>query len=192
VVWAQEKVDTPVLKVGDKYTYRFDNGIEWTIENISNEKDLFISARTIPDGQYKGKQIIYLDKKDLSCVKVVRDGKEDREERGRLKQFYNFPLFSGKKWSYRYSSYNTAWHRDSDILAEFSAIRFEDVEVPAGKFRAFKVMVNLSIKDINRRGTYYYWWGPDVRSLIKWETDGSDFWKRQEYQKYELISFELK
>ena len=130
----------------------------------------------------------------MSCVKAIRGGKEDKEERGRLKDVYNFPLFSGKKWTSRYSFYNPAYRMDNDILGEYSVIGVEDVEVPAGKFKAFKVMVKLIIRELSPpqrqlSGVYYYWWAPDVRGLIKYETDGTEIFK---FRKYELVSFELK
>jgi hypothetical protein len=194
IVWAQEKAESPVWKVGDKWTYKTDTGIEWTNETIGDEKDLFIIARS---DKRPGKLILYYDKKEMSCVKAIKDGKEDKEERERLKRFYNFPLFSGKKWTSRYSFYNPAYRMDNDILAEYSVIGVEDAEIPAGKFKAFKVMVKLNITELRPpqrqlSGAYYYWWAPDVRGLIKYETDGSDIWEGARFRKYELVSFDLK
>ncbi len=133
----------------------------------------------------------------MTCVKAIRDGKENKEERARLKNVYNFPLFSGKKWTSRYSFYNPAYRMDNDISAEYSVIGVEDVEVPAGKFKAFKVMIKLGITELNPpqrqlSGAYYYWWAPDARGLIKYETDKSDIWEGAKFRRYELVSFSLK
>ena len=189
-IWAQEKAEPPVWKVGDKWTYKTDTGIEVTNETVGDEKDLFIIARS-------DKVTLYYDKKDMSCVKAIRDGKEDKEERDRVRKNYNFPLVSGKKWTSRYSFYNPAYRMDNDILAEYSVVGVEDVEVPAGKFKAFKVMVKLNITELRPPqrqlfGAFYYWWAPDVRGLIKYETDKSDIWERAKFRKYELVSFDLK
>jgi hypothetical protein len=190
IIWAQEKVESPVWKVGDKWTYKTDTGIEWTNEVIGDEKGLFIIAS-------RDKLILSYDKKDMSCVKAVRGKKEDKEETGRLKNLYNFPLFSGKNWTSRYSFYNPSYNMNNNILAEYSVIGVDDVEVPAGKFKAFKVMVKLSITELNPpqrqlSGAYYYWWAPDARGLIKYETDKSDIWERAKFRKYELVSFDVK
>jgi len=189
-IWAQEKAEAPVWKVGDKWTYKTDTGVELTNETIGDEKDLFITARS-------DKVTLHYDKKDMSCVKAIRDGKEDKAEGGRLKNFYNFPLFSGKKWTSRYLIYNPAYRMDNDILAEYSVVGVEDVEVPAGKFKAFKVTVKLNITVLGPRqrqffGAFYYWWAPDVRGLIKYETDGNSIWEVAKFRKYELVSFDLK
>lgn len=188
--WAQEKAESPVWKVGDKWTYKTDTGIEWINEVIGDEKGIFIIASL-------DKLILSYDKKDMTCVKAFKDGKEDKETIGRLKKYYNFPLFSGKKWNSRFSFYNPAYRMDNDISAEYSAIGVEDVEVPAGKFKAFKVMVKLNITVLSTperqlSGASYYWWAPDVRGLIKYETDKSDIWERAKFRKYELVSFDLK
>ena len=78
-IWAQEMAEPPVWKVGDKWTYKTDTGIEMTNETVGDEKDLFIVSRS-------DKVTLYYDKKDMSCVKAIRDGKEDKEERGRIRK----------------------------------------------------------------------------------------------------------
>jgi hypothetical protein len=189
-IWAQEKAELPVWKVGDKWIYKTDSGIELSNETIGDEKDLFIIARS-------DKVTLYYDKKDMNCVKAIRDGKEDKGERDRLRKHYNFPLFSGKKWSSHYSFYNPAYRMDNDILAEYSVGGVEDVEVPAGKFKAFKVMVKLTITELSPPqrqlfGAFYYWWAPDVRGIIKYENDRSKIFEQSRFQKYELVSVNLK
>ena len=128
--------------------------------------------------------------KSLKVEKRIKD----KGERERVKNVYNFALFSGKKWTSRYSFYNPDYSMDNDIVAEYSAIGVEDVEVPGGKFKAFKVMVKLNITELRPpqrqlSGVYYYWWAPDVRGLIKYESDGTQLFK---LRKYELVSFQLK
>jgi hypothetical protein len=188
--WSQEKCEAPVWKVGDNWTYRTDTGIEMTNEIVGDEKDLFVIARS-------DKVTLYYDKEDMSCVKAFRDGKEDKEERGRMRKHYNFPLLSGKKWSSRYSFYNPDYRMDNEILAEYSVVGVEDVEVPAGKFKAFKVMVKLNITEQRPPqrqlfGASRYWWAPDVRGIIKHETDRTSTWQRVRFQKCEMVSFHLK
>lgn len=197
ISWAQEKVESPVWKVGDKWVYKSDSGIETTMECVGDEKDLFVVNRNVSQGQRKGKSTLYYDKKDLTCVKITRNGKEDKEERDRMKKGFNFPLFPGKKWTSRYSFYNPAYNMDNDISPEYSVIGVEDVQVPAGKFKALKVMVKLNITELKPpqrqfSGVFHYWWAPDVRAIVKYETDRSSLFERAEYQKYELVSFELK
>lgn len=196
-IWAQEKAEAPVWKVGDRWAYKSDSGIEMTMECIGDEKDLFVLNRNVSQGSRKGKWTLYFDKKDMTCVKVTKDGKENKEERDRTKKGFNFPLFPGRQWTYSSSFYNPAYNMNHDVLTEYSVIGVEDVEVPAGKFRAFKVMVKITMTELSPpqrqfSGAYYYWWAPDARAIIKYETDRSTFFQRADFQRYELISFNLK
>jgi len=194
IIWAQEKVVAPVWKVGDKWTYRADNGWEWTVETISIEKDFYVNVWLMPEGGSKGEWKQFYEKKNMNCVKVIKDGKEDKEERNRLKKRYDFPLYEGKKWSLNYSSYSHSRHQYYDCFEEFLVGGFEDVEVPAGKFRAIKVKVKFTVLEQPRNlmGIYHYWWSPDVKAIIKEQKEMADVWRKAEYMKYELISFELK
>jgi hypothetical protein len=124
---------------------------------------------------------------------VIRDGKEEKEVRDIAKKFYDFPLYPGKEWYYRYTVFSPG--RDVDIISELSVTRVEDVEVPAGKFKAFKVKVKNRIIGIGREGDVsgaaYYWWAPDAKNIVKQEFEPG-FSRGLEYTKIELVSFELK
>ena len=45
----------------------------------------------------------------------------------------------------------------------FSVVGAESVEVPAGRFHAFKI-----VRETDRRDSDQYWYAPDVRFYIKW------------------------
>jgi hypothetical protein len=49
-------------------------------------------------------------------------------------------------------------HNDS-----FAVIAAETVEVPAGRFRALKV-----VRETDRRDSDLYWYAPEVRWYVKW------------------------
>jgi hypothetical protein len=191
ISWAQDKLGAPTLNVGDSWKYRADNGMEWTSEIIGAEKDVYISKSAIPEGNRKGEWVRHYEKGSLNCVKSFRDGQVDREDRDRIKKAYDFPLYAGKKWKCRYDVFTVT--RKFDSLLELKVVGFEEVEVPAGKFRAVKVEAKQTILGTNRSGTFCYWYCPDVKATIKSEfLPSGDFWRSMEYNKYELISFELK
>lgn len=194
IIWAQEKVEAPVWKVGDKWTYRADNGWEWTVETITDETGLYTNAFVMPEGDWKGKWKLDYDKKNMNCVKVIRDGKEDKDERNRLKKRYDFPLYKGKNWKSSYRFYFPAMRQDFDFFEEFSVVGFEDIEVPAGKFKTIKVKVKASLSISGRflDGFYYYWWSPDVKAVIKEQKEMGEIWAKAPFMKHELVSFELK
>jgi len=194
LAWAQEKVEAPVLNVGDKWTYRADNGWEWTVETIGVEKDSYVIVWLMPEGGARGEWKQFYDKKSLNCVKVIKDGKEDRDERNRLKKWYDFPLHKGKKWKFTFSSYSYSRREYYDAYTEFLVGGFEDIEVPAGKFKAIKVRGKLVVFTQPRvvEGFSNYWWSPEVKAVIKEEKEVGAIWSKADYMKYELISFGLK
>jgi hypothetical protein len=213
MAWGQERVETPVFNIGSKWTSKADNGWELTSELVGEEKDAYIFSTVFPGGREKGEWKFFYSKKNMNCVKVIRDGKQDKYFRDVLRKSYDFPLYSGKKWSYNYRLFLPTGTpaRDLDFLAELSVVGIEDVELPAGKFKAYKVRSDDTIlirseqraffKDIT--GVSYYWYSPDAKVFpIKQVWEPSSFWKGSwwgsrfsqgcEYAKIELISFELK
>lgn len=188
-----DKLEAPIRNVGDKWKYRADNGMEWTAEIIGDEKDVYIERFVIPGGIKKGEWVRHFEKGSMHCVKTFRDGRIDREENNRVKKIYDFPLYAGKKWSYRFDVFSgTMTH---DLLIELKIVGFEEVEVPAGKFNAFKVETKDTVttgSGTGHSGTSYYWYSPDVKSMIKVEFLPSGLRRSIDYNKVELISFELK
>jgi hypothetical protein len=197
LAWEQEKVEAPVINVGSKWTYRADNGQEWMTETIGEEKDLYIFLTMMRQGIEKGEWKRYYDKKNMNCVKVLRDGREDKEDKNRLRKRFDFPLYLGKKWNYRYTlSPLMKGKQDRDLLAELSVVGFEDTNVMAGKFRAVKIsnetyaIGGCHCRDKSYR-KFHFWYSPDVKATIKLERELSGF-MTYDYIKYELVSFELK
>lgn len=189
--WAQERVEAPVFNVGSKWITKTDNGWEMTSELIGEEKDVYILSSVATEGSRKGEWKIFYNKNNMNCVKVIRDGKDDKENMGMFKKFYDFPLYSGKKWNYQYTFGHARGY--VDILVELLVTGVEDVAVPAGKFKAFKVKAKYSTttgRDVS--GTTYYWWAPDAKTRVKQEWEQGEFWRELEYAKIELISLELK
>ncbi len=78
IIWAQEKVEAPVINAGDKWTYRADNGWQWTVETVGVEKDFYVNTWIMPEGALKGEWKQFYEKKTMNCVKVIKDGKEEK------------------------------------------------------------------------------------------------------------------
>jgi hypothetical protein len=188
MVWGQEKCDAPVLNVGSKWVFRAADGTEPTSELIGDEKGVYVFSSKTARGEFKR----FYDKKTMNCSKVIRDGKEDKYERDLIKKVLDFPLYVGKKWTYRYTFFYEGRRMDVDSLAELSAVAYEDIEVQAGKFKAIKVKVKLSIIGTSHSGVYYYWYSPEAKLTIKNDIEMSDFWRDPNSLRFELVSFELK
>jgi hypothetical protein len=188
---AQDKWEAPTWNIGERWKYRADNGMEWINEIIAEERDVYISKYVIPQGDRKGEWVQHYKKGSMNVVKVLKDGQEEKEQRDRVKKAYDFPLHLGKKWDYSYSVFTAT--RKFDALTALKVVRVEEVEVLAGKFKAIKVELTQSISGSTlRSGTAYFWYSPEVKAFIKLEFVPSDFWRTNEYNKYELVSYEHK
>lgn len=188
MVWGQEKFDAPVLNVGSKWVSRTADGTEPTSELIGDEKGVYVFSVKTARGKFKR----FFDKKTMNCVKVIRDGKEDKEQRDLIKKVLDFPLYVGKKWTYRYTHFDERRRVEVDSTAELSAVAYEDIEVQAGKFKAIKVQVKLSVIGTSYSGVYYYWYSPEAKTIVKNDVEMSDFWSDPNRLRWELVSFELK
>lgn len=128
----------------------------------------------------------------MNCVKVTRDGKEDKDQRDLIKKVLDFPIYVGKKWTYPYTHFDERRRMWVDSIAELSAVAYEDIEVQAGKFKAIKVKVKSSVMGTSYSGVYYYWYSPEAKTIIKQDIEMSDFWSDPNRMRFELVSFELK
>jgi len=199
LAWGREKVEAPTINVGSKWFLRTDTGQEWRLEAIGEENGKYILLKSISEGLYKGEWKQFYDKKTMNCVKVLNgEGREDLESKGFIKKYYDFPLYSGKKWNYIYTSmHGMGSNKFVDILSRFLVVGFGEVNVTAGRFRAVKVQneqnalggCHCQSKSYRKN---YFWYSPDAKTILKFERDPNGYRLGAEYMKYELISFELK
>jgi hypothetical protein len=76
-------------------------------------------------------------------------------------------------------------------LNEYKVISYADVNVPAGTFKAFKIeLTQTNYGGIFASGKGYYWYSPEVKSIIKTEYEDIPYWRN--VRNYVLIKFELK
>jgi hypothetical protein len=188
--WAQEKIQAPVWKAGEKWTFRYDTGGDWSIEIIGEEKGLYVDATTRIKGRMPGTYTRYYDKNSLNCVSIIKDGKENVYERDSLNKYFDFYLYVGKTWSYSYEMISPS-NQTFRVVSELSAVQYEEIEVPAGKFKTIKVKNKLFITGGTSSGILNYWWSPDAKTVVRVEYEPSKIWN-PEYSKFELISFYLK
>jgi len=104
---------------------------------------------------------------------------ESWRERSANPRLLQFPLAVGKRWGY-----SNDWHQKltgskggSDVQVEVLA--FEPVEVPAGRFDAFKLRAQSTLRGTSAKGnrmdgvvtTLTYWYSPAARSIVKHVSD---------------------
>jgi len=170
----QEKCDTPIWDEGDSWKYRLENKGTFEDEVTKVEKDLYVLD-----------SIYGHDKKTLELKFYIDSEGKKGMQRPVSNIFFDFPLYVGKKWGKYIEGRNTEGGR-SDQLYTFKVISVEDVTVPAGTFKAFK---------IEREGhpafISYLWYSPEVKNIIKYMHGSSDFrWHVQSHD-YELVEYDL-
>ncbi|MGH7768027.1 MAG: hypothetical protein ACREQP_11270 [Candidatus Binatia bacterium] len=156
-LFSQEQAAAPAYRDGDYWWYRF-------------------AGKVYELAIVEGKLKIFDPKPDQ---KVAIEG-ERAEELANLveigeakKDFLDFPLSIGKKWS---SQYDTGKQRTVRRGGTATLMRtatsqvtgIEDVKTPAGTFRAFKIERSESQRQKDSiSGSLYY--SPQTRSVVKYE-----------------------
>ena len=75
--------------------------------------------------------------------------------------WFAWPLKAGQGWTYRGTYEDRSGKTEFNDV--FSVVAAEAVEVPAGRFNAFKI-----VRETERRDSDQYWYAPDVRFYVKW------------------------
>jgi hypothetical protein len=155
------------LRVGDSWNYRHTSGeSEYSLKVLSEEKQ--------PDGSSRyevellsGVKIISWFSKPSGWVLLhwqrypEHEGLEAKYEPP--KQYLQNPLVAGTKWEWQGKD-----HTQTEFIEKNQVVGFENVTVPAGKFRAMKVVTGVSG---GARMTKTYWYAEGV-GLVKSMTDG--------------------
>lgn len=152
--------EAPVWNSGDKWTYKTSSGKTFSIEVIENRDDGFIVKQD-------GKKAIY-DKKTLN-VKFLIDNMGNKEKCDwRLRNKLNFPIFLNKKWTDKNSFLMRG--RWWTFITEYKILGIEEVDTPAGFFKAYKIYCkDTNMDDPTCTGDAYFWYSPEVKNLVKQE-----------------------
>jgi hypothetical protein len=166
---AQGDVQRPQVKAGDAWVYRRTDRIakhEAILKlqvTFANEKAIHV----VQINQAGDKEIDSTSTAEWNMVSSARDGVFTPNS-GLL----HFPLRPGERWN---SSYTVKFPRqDYDARHErrVSVIGWEEVQVPAGTFRALKVVSEGSVQRSDRpragKVTEVVWYVPEVRRFVKW------------------------
>lgn len=114
-----------------------------------------------------------------------------------------FPLKVGDTWEYSWDWRNATGTFLETLSLKYKVVGVEDVVVPAGKFRAYKLTGNGFVKDKSTitplggdtRHEETYWYAPEVKRIIKY-TGKQLKWAPPNYLEvwssaYELASYSL-
>lgn len=186
--YIQEKCDAPVWNVGDTWRYKFDNKKEGElkvlgIEDFKNTKiyivgDVYGSSR----GGFDVKTLQYI-------VDITPDGRKIVPMTDWTLS-YDFPLYVGKKWSKMVSG-KDADNNPRDYLFTYKVMSFENITVPAGAFRAFKIEFTQVDYETSSEVKIYIWYSPEVKNKVKVQFGSAHGRVKITGQDYELKSFKV-
>jgi hypothetical protein len=189
-VWAQEKIEAPVWNVGDKWTYKSRTGDTWTNQVLEIKEDLYILK---PGGS---RSLNGYDKKSMNVKSIIEESGRAVESDSSIRKLFDFPMSVGKKWSDVTSAYPaTGETRQGKIIFDhdFKVEGMEEISVPAGKFKAYKIHYNQTSRNSKRSGWVYFWYSPEIKNWIKREADKGPYWEKNPWARdAELVSYVLK
>jgi hypothetical protein len=161
-------VDYFPLRVGDFWTYRNTSGDgEYSLKVLSEEKQTDGSTRYLVE-MLSGVKIDSLFSKANGWVLMHGERYPEHQsleaKYDPAKQYLPNPLVIGTKWEWKGKDVT-----QTDLQEANKVIGFEKVTVPAGKFRAMKVVSQVSGASAPITKTYWY---ADGVGLVKSKTEG--------------------
>lgn len=176
IVNSQDKLQVPAWNIGDKWIL----GASVTIMVENADESTYTVKYSTPGGE----SVLVYEKSSLNRLYSVEKDRRIPYE-GRNRTLLNFPLEIGKSWKDKYDKY----------FEVFTVMGWEEIEVPAGKYKALKLEYKQGTGEekagrTSKEGKAWYWYSPDVKYMVKCLYERSDYWDA--FYDWELTSFELK
>lgn len=171
------------LRVGDSWRYRMtDNDAEYTVKVLSAEKQADGATVYLLEKQ-AGVVIRDWYSKTIGWVFLHREAYEGQEgldvKYQPPRQYLKNPIVAGDKWNWKGKSI-----AQTDVEEHNEVVGPEVVKVPAGTFRAIKVLSRVSDGEAVMTKTYWY---ADSVGLVKWVMEGG-----QLKNGWELVDYSFK
>jgi len=181
------KTGVPVWDVGDTWTYIYPNKRQWRFIVEKVEGNFYIA-----DVGFTEKYCF--NKKNLEIKHFVNpQGKKvyPINENLLFGIYLDPPIYVGKKWGKVVSGQSSS-RTSLDYLHEFKVISFEDISVPVGELRAFKI--EFKRNNVAREGEFvkhYIWYSPEVKNIVKYSLSEIRGTWTMGLSDYELVSYNL-
>jgi hypothetical protein len=111
-----------------------------------------------------GAGIMIFDKATRNFVATLREDGQERTAVSPHDGTFSWPLWVGKSWRSSYTLYDRARGRSDQLGVSWKVEAYEDVTVPAGTFKAFKL---VSTPGVGMAAYYTSWYAPDARLIVK-------------------------
>lgn len=171
--------ESPELKEGDSWVFRETSGAgsRYRIRVVGASPDGYVF--TTPPGLCGG-CLIHTDKQRVRQKLTDRSGQPlpptynfqnavGRYDWVKEEQPYNFPMWLGKKWSF--TVFRQAPRIDFfwSLYNEMEVVAYEDVTVPAGTFKAFRIQWYVRNDMRSNRGAAWrtLWYASEAKIILK-------------------------
>ncbi len=186
VLYAQDKIEAPAWKVGDRWVLGQD-----TVVTVSKSDESSFTLTYTMGG--RDSFIIY-EKPSLNRIFYGARDKRIKYE-GRNRKLFNFPMEFGKSWQDKYVVKPTGLGaQETTYMETFTPLGWEEIAVSPGKFRAVKFEYKQEkvgqAAGQAKEGKILYWYSPDIKYIVKCQFEKSDYW--DETSDWELSAFQLK
>ena len=149
----------PEWRVGDRWVYGWTSGAETgtkTVEVIEQREVNQVTYYLVRVGD-----LIHFYTRELQWAGTMRDQRVESRMTPPL-PWFAWPLVKDRRWTYQ-GTYEDGSAPKRSVTDRFSVADSELVEVPAGRFRAVKV-----VRETDRRDVDEYWYAPEVGFYLKW------------------------
>jgi hypothetical protein len=160
-------VSAPLIRPGSTWTYRVTDTTskQPRMMTLTFEKeDVYKNTAVLAFKTDSGEMVLY--DRDLNLVAVVTGDRVLREASPPYRAF-DFPFYVGKEWrsvfTYQDNARSLSW---SPVEVLWKTKEYDVVKVPAGQFRAFKLVseprTNWAMKE-------ELWYAPEVLQVVRWK-----------------------
>ncbi len=201
VAHAQVPVAAPQLAAGDQWVYdrygftdRPSDRVEVVVDKVDSIAGFYRETLTVlealgPDARPKGQQ--QLQRRTVATLTTPTD----KVISGSF-TLIEFPIEPGKTWQYA-MTFTGAQGYDLVLRGTAKVAGWEDVQVPAGKFRALKIEHDSNLR--GERGPFtanrkiLVWYVPELKRWARYDfTQTSNRADSQNRFRFELVSFQVK
>lgn len=156
--------DAPLLRQGSSWTYRVTDSsykdpqmLRLTFEKEDIYRDMGVLVFNA------GSETLYYDR-DLNFVATLQNGRMLREASPSYRAF-DFPFYVGKEWRSVFTFQDVARTLSWSPVEVFWKVKeYDVVKVPAGEFRAFRL---ISDPSTNWGLEEEIWYTPEVKQFVK-------------------------
>jgi hypothetical protein len=184
-------VSAPHIRPGSTWTYRVTDSTDKQprMETLTFEReDVYKNASVLAFNSGNGET--RLTDRDLNFVAAVTSDRVLREASPSFRSF-DFPFYVGKEWrsvfTYQDNARSLSW---SPVEVHWKTKEYDVVKVPAGQFRAFRLIseprTNWAQKD-------EVWYAPEVLQVVRWKFERtSAHYRGKGRETGELVQYALK